>query len=158
MDLYNRYCNLGDAERNVNAYITCATIGKAAVALCDFIIPSAFKLNGPNTDRYRGLSSSNLTTFRNAFRNIRCIVIGTVSMMSGGLLVLIYQGLRNISQMLLEPFGGFDVMLCGDLRQLPPVRATEMYKRSTLFNTFFNVQRMPRQSVFLLSSARSKAE
>ncbi|KAH7974991.1 hypothetical protein HPB49_022374 [Dermacentor silvarum] len=37
--------------------------------------------------------------------------------------------MNGITQRLNEPFGGLDVILCGDLRQLPPVRASEIYKR-----------------------------
>ncbi|XP_037572123.1 ATP-dependent DNA helicase PIF1 [Dermacentor silvarum] len=37
--------------------------------------------------------------------------------------------LRQITQRASEPFGGLDVILCGDLRQLPSVRASEIYKR-----------------------------
>ncbi|KAH7957013.1 hypothetical protein HPB52_014328 [Rhipicephalus sanguineus] len=63
--------------------------------------------------RWRGLSDSELNTFRVAFRHLKCVIIDET----------------NHSKARYEPFEGFDVIICGELRQLPPVRANEVYKR-----------------------------
>ncbi|XP_077560787.1 ATP-dependent DNA helicase PIF7-like [Haemaphysalis longicornis] len=77
-----------------------------------------------------GLSHSELNTFRVAFRRVRCVVVDEVSMMSADQLRDVDSRLRQIMQCCNVPFGGLDVIPCGDLRQLPPVRAKEIYKRS----------------------------
>ncbi|KAK8771475.1 hypothetical protein V5799_025280 [Amblyomma americanum] len=41
-----------------------------------------------------------------------------------------------------EPFGAFDVILCGDMRQLPPVRASEVYKRPKSNGAVFSTEVM----------------
>ncbi|KAH7955402.1 hypothetical protein HPB52_000824 [Rhipicephalus sanguineus] len=68
-----------------------------------------------------GLRPSDLNTFRCAFRRVKCVIIDEVRMMSADQLKLVDCRLRQITQRLTEPFGGLDVILCGDLRQLPPV-------------------------------------
>ncbi|KAH9376494.1 hypothetical protein HPB48_006579 [Haemaphysalis longicornis] len=62
-------------------------------------------------------------------------------MMSADQLRDVYCSLRQITQRAGEPFGGLDVILCGDLRQLPPVRASEIYKRSRNADGRFSARR-----------------
>nr|XP_037278724.1 ATP-dependent DNA helicase PIF1-like [Rhipicephalus microplus] len=76
-----------------------------------------------------GLRPSNLNTFRCAFRRVKCVITDEVSMMSADQLKLVDCGLRQITQRLTRTFGGLNVIFCGDLRQLPPVRASEIFKR-----------------------------
>ncbi|XP_040357685.2 uncharacterized protein LOC120841632, partial [Ixodes scapularis] len=125
MDVYNRYCNPAGSD-NVNAYVACATTGKAAVALGGITVHAAFRLT---INRDGGLRDNELNTFRYAFRNVRCVIIDEVSMMSADILQKVDSRLRIITCKYLEPFGGLDIILCGDLRQLPPVRAAEVFKR-----------------------------
>ncbi|XP_075553763.1 uncharacterized protein LOC142586404 [Dermacentor variabilis] len=136
MDVYNRYCKskkiaYGDAEiSRVNAYVACATTGKAAVALNGVTVHSAFKMVMSNTREDKGLSAADLNTFRTLFKGVRCVIIDEVSMLSSDLLRQVDRRLRQIrADRMREPFGAFDVILCGDMRQLPPVRASEVYKR-----------------------------
>ncbi|KAH9365028.1 hypothetical protein HPB48_014061 [Haemaphysalis longicornis] len=83
MDLYNRYNNTGN-NTAYNAFVICASTGKAAVAVGGTMAHAALKLSpkttGPNKDG--GLSASELSTFRLAFRNVKCVIIDEVSMMS----------------------------------------------------------------------------
>ncbi|KAH9372657.1 hypothetical protein HPB48_003367 [Haemaphysalis longicornis] len=71
MDLYNRYNNTGNNTAYI-AFVTCASAGKAAVAVGGTTVHAAFKLSrkttGPKKDG--GLSASELNTFRVAFRNL----------------------------------------------------------------------------------------
>ncbi|XP_075526543.1 uncharacterized protein LOC142558274 [Dermacentor variabilis] len=55
MDLYNRYCNPA-GPYNLNAYVACATTGKAAVALGGVTVHAAFKLS-LKTDSDSGTTS-----------------------------------------------------------------------------------------------------
>ncbi|KAH9368529.1 hypothetical protein HPB48_022021 [Haemaphysalis longicornis] len=83
MDLFNRYSNTGN-NTAYNAFFICASTGKAAVAVGGTTVHVAFKLcrkiTGPNQDR--GLSASELNTFRVAFRNVKYVIIDEVSRMS----------------------------------------------------------------------------
>ncbi|KAH9366180.1 hypothetical protein HPB48_004122 [Haemaphysalis longicornis] len=76
MDLYNRHSNTGN-NTAYNAFVICASTGKAAVAVGGTTVHAAFKLSrkttGPNKDA--GLSASELNTFRVAFRNVKCGII-----------------------------------------------------------------------------------
>ncbi|KAK8777362.1 hypothetical protein V5799_029293 [Amblyomma americanum] len=150
MDVYNRYCKsrkigYGDGEiSGVNAYIACATTGKAAVALNGITVHSAFKIVMTSGREDKGLSASDLNTFRTLFRGVRCIIIDEVSMLSSDLLRQVDRRLRKIRpDRMLEPFGGFDIILCGDMRQLPPVRASEVYKRPKSCGAVYNTDVLP---------------
>ncbi|XP_075740369.1 ATP-dependent DNA helicase PIF1-like [Rhipicephalus microplus] len=122
-----------------NAYVICASTEKAAVAVGGTTVQSAFILvraaRGNRHDARLGvmgdggLRPSDLNTFRSAFRRVKCVIIDEVSMMFADQLKLVDCRLRQITQRLTKPFGGLDVILCGDLRQLPPVRASEIFKR-----------------------------
>lgn len=153
MDVYNRCSSGGDSVMEVdapsssalasvtssyNAYVICASTGKAAVAVGGTTVHAAFKLvrSAGNRQMARigimgdgGLGPSDLNTFRVAFRRVKCVIIDEFSMMSADQLRAVDCRLRQITRRLNEPFGGLDVILCGDLRQLPPVRACEIYKR-----------------------------
>nr|XP_037278210.1 ATP-dependent DNA helicase PIF1-like [Rhipicephalus microplus] len=124
MDVYNRY---NDNAGPYNAFVICASTGKAAVAVGGTTVHSAFKLTRNKKDL--GLGDSELNTLRVAFRYVKCIIVDEVSMLSSDNLNAIDCRLKQITQKLDEPFGGLDVIMCGDLRQLPPVRANEVYKR-----------------------------
>lgn len=127
MDVYNRYNNSGGGG-GYNAYVICASTGKAAVAVGGTTVHAAFKLSRTKL-KDGGLGASELNTFRVAFRNVKCVIIDEVSMMSSDQLSAVDWRLRQITENVDQPFGGLDVILCGDLRQLPPVRASEIYKR-----------------------------
>ncbi|KAK8759627.1 hypothetical protein V5799_002740 [Amblyomma americanum] len=118
MDVYNRYCKskkiaYGDAEiSGVNAYVACATTGKAAVALNGVTVHSAFKMVMSNTREDKGLSAADLNTFRTLFKGVRCVIIDEGSMLSSDLLRQVDRRLRQIrADRMREPFGAFDVIL-----------------------------------------------
>nr|XP_050022670.1 uncharacterized protein LOC126516594 [Dermacentor andersoni] len=88
--------------------------------------------------------------------------------MSADILHRIDSRLRSITCKYLQPFGGLDVILCGDLRQLPPVRAAEVFKRvktDDVFNTteiawhhlaYFALIKVVRQNNLRFSTLLSK--
>ncbi|KAH7951783.1 hypothetical protein HPB52_012944 [Rhipicephalus sanguineus] len=123
MDVYNRY---NDNAGPYNAFVICVSTGKAAVAVGGTTVHSAFKLTRNKKDL--GLGDSELNTSRVAFRYVKCIIVDVVSMLSSDNLNTIDCRLKQVTQMLDEPFGDLDDIMCGDLRQLPPVRANEVYK------------------------------
>lgn len=58
------------------------------------------------------------------------VVIDEVSMIGSEMLERVNKRLQLITNRLDWPFGGSDVILVGDLRQLPPVKATPISKQS----------------------------
>ncbi|KAH6940205.1 hypothetical protein HPB50_026327 [Hyalomma asiaticum] len=109
MDAYNRYCR----NRTISH-------GDAAVALNGVAVHSAFNIVMTNRREDKGLSSSDLNTFRVVFRDMRCVAVDEVSMLSFGRLIQVDIRLREIRpSRMTEPFGRFHVIFCGDLRQLP---------------------------------------
>ncbi|XP_077557686.1 uncharacterized protein LOC144172967 [Haemaphysalis longicornis] len=132
MDIYNLF----NPDPPYNSYVICASTGKAAIAVGGTTMLSAFKLSRRRTND-GGLRDSELNTFRIAFRNVRCVIIDEISMMSADQLDAINVRLQHVTQKYNEPFGGVDMTLCGDLRQLPTVRASEIYKRTPGSNRVF---------------------
>ncbi|KAH9378822.1 hypothetical protein HPB48_010826 [Haemaphysalis longicornis] len=76
MDLYNRYSNTS-SNTAYNAFVICASTGKAAVEVEENTVHASFKLSrettGPNKDGCLG--ASELNTFRVGFRNVKCVFI-----------------------------------------------------------------------------------
>lgn len=59
---------------------------------------------------------------RRKIARLKALVVDEVSMMSGEMLQLLDHGLRKVRGCLHKPFGGLQVVFCGDLCQLGPVR------------------------------------
>lgn len=67
--------------------------------------------------------------YRDLFKYVRVLIIEEVSMILAELVEQIDQRLKQISGKFKHNFGDLDMILIGDLRQLPPVRATPIYKQ-----------------------------
>lgn len=76
MDTYNRY----DDSNPYNAFVICASTGKAAVAFGGTTVHLAFKLS--RKSRNAGFTDSELNTFHVVFRKVKCVIIDEVSMLS----------------------------------------------------------------------------
>ncbi|KAL3181447.1 hypothetical protein MRX96_036922 [Rhipicephalus microplus] len=64
------------------------------------------------------------------FRDVKCINVDEVSRLLSDLLRQVDLHLTEIrASKMTEQFGGFDLVFCEDLRQLLPLRASEVYKR-----------------------------
>ncbi|KAH9372531.1 hypothetical protein HPB48_016836 [Haemaphysalis longicornis] len=128
----------------MNAYVACGTTGKAVLALNGVTVQSAFKIIMTNKRENRGLSSVGLNTFRMLFRDVKRTIVDEVSMLSSDLLRQMDMRFREIrASKMTDPFEGFGVIFCGDLRQLPPVRASVVYKRSRSGPTIYNTSVLP---------------
>ena len=122
MEIYNRYT---DTDGHCNAYITCASTGKADVAIDGTTVHTTLKIT---LSKLLPLSRETALQYRTLFRYVRVIIIDEVSMIGAELLSQIDQRLKQISGNYNDYFGGYDIILIGDLHQLPPVRATPIYK------------------------------
>lgn len=108
-----------------NAYIACASTGKAAVPLGGSTVHSAFRLT--NSRLTKVLSTENLQAYRNMFVGVKAVFVDEISMLSSAILQKTNYRLQQITGIYDKPFGGVHVILCGDFRQLPPVRASPCY-------------------------------
>jgi len=61
------------------------------------------------------------------FKYVKVIIIDEISMISAALLSKINMRLQQITGDFKTSFGSLDIICIGDLRQLPPVRATAIY-------------------------------
>ncbi|XP_071578498.1 uncharacterized protein [Temnothorax nylanderi] len=159
MEIYNRYVN---TDGYCNAYITCASTGKAAVAIDGTTVHTALKIT---LSKLLPLSIEVVQQYRALFKFVQVIIIDEISMISAELLSHIDARLKQITGNFDTNFGGMDIILIGDLRQLPPVRATPIYKQirqqiagPTLWRglQFFELDEVMRQSNTVFSSILTK--
>lgn len=122
-EIYNRFCH---TDGYVNSYIACASTGNAAVAIDGITIHPALRIA---INRLLPLSFETVSLFRTVFRFVKIILIDEISMVSAQMLQKIDSRLKQITGNIDALFGGLDIILIGDLRQLPPVRATPIYKQ-----------------------------
>lgn len=125
METYNRFCQVHNSQSN--AYVACASTGKAAVAIGGTTVHSAFRIT-MSRRRSSKLGFEALQLYRNAFANIKAIIIDEVSMIGADVLNTIHVRLQDITGNYEDPFGGIHIIFCGDLRQLPPVNARPVFK------------------------------
>lgn len=123
MEIYNRF---SETDGFCNSYIACASTGKAAVAIGGTTVHTAFKIT---LSKLLPLSIEVVYQYRALFRYIKVIIIDEISMIGAELLNQIDARLKQITGNYDHDFGGLDVIFIGDLRQLPPVRSTAIYKQ-----------------------------
>ena len=139
MEIYNRFT---DTDGYCNPYIACASTGKAAVAIDGTTVHTALKIS---LSKLLPLSIEVAHQYRALFKFVKVLIIDEVSMIGAELLEQIDSRLKQITGNFSKNFGGLDVIFIGDLRQLPPVRATPIYKQikrrmtgPTLWRSFLN--------------------
>ncbi|XP_049302993.1 ATP-dependent DNA helicase PIF1-like [Bactrocera dorsalis] len=108
-----------------NAYIACASTGKAEIAIDGTTIHTALKIS---LSKLLPLSIEVAQQYRMLFKYVQVILIDEVSMVGAELLSQIDARLKQITGNFQDNFGGMDIIFIGDLRQLPPVRATPIYQ------------------------------
>ncbi|KAH6934000.1 hypothetical protein HPB50_019393 [Hyalomma asiaticum] len=89
--------------------------------MCGTTLPTAFELSRSREQNVR-LRVSDLNTLRLTFGNVKCVAIDDISMMSFDQPDAVVERLTLVKQGHAKEFGTQDVILCGDLRQLPRVR------------------------------------
>ena len=117
-----------------NTVKTFAPTGCAAKVVNGTTLHSGLRL-GVEIDgkipKYKPLYGTVLKQLRLSYKNVRLIIIDEISMVSFQLFQQIEQRLREISSRPNGqniPFGGFYMILVGDVMQLPPVQGTPIYK------------------------------
>lgn len=64
------------------------------------------------------------------FKYVWAVIIDEISMCSAEMLHTIHSRLQPITGIYDKVFGGVDIFLIGDLRQLPPVCATPIFRQA----------------------------
>ncbi|GFU73573.1 ATP-dependent DNA helicase [Trichonephila clavipes] len=124
METYNRYTQQHNSLRN--AFVACASTGKAAVNLGGMTVHSAFKIS--QSRRIGTMARKVLQNYRSTFIGVKCIIIDEVSMIGCDVQHKINLRLQEITGVHDQPFGNLNIIFCGDLHQLPPVNASPVYK------------------------------
>lgn len=159
MEIYNRFTN---TDGYCNAYIACASTGKAAVAIDGTTVHTALKIS---MSKLLPLSTEVAYQYRALFKFVKVIIIDEVSMIGARMLEQIDQRLKQITGNYKTNFGGLDIILIGDLRQLPPVMGTPIYKQINTRMTgptpwhalkFFELTEIMRQSNVMFSKSLTK--
>lgn len=125
METYNRFTQ--EHSSQYNAYIACASTGKAAVALNGGTVHSTFSISLGNK-RNSKLSFEKLQLYRNAFGNGKAIFVDEISMVGAENLNTMHTRLQQITGNYDAPFGGLPFFPIGDNFQLPPVNALPVFK------------------------------
>nr|XP_029715803.1 uncharacterized protein LOC109402861 [Aedes albopictus] len=127
METVNRFSQAHNSQSN--AYVACASTGKAAVAIGGTTVHSAFRITMSRRQSSK-LSFEARQLYRNAFANVKVIIVDETSMLGADVLNTVHARLQEITGNYDDPFGGMSIVFCGDLRQLPPVNARPVFKPS----------------------------
>ena len=126
MEIFNRYTQRHTNSLR-NAYVACASTGKAVAAFHGTTVHFAFRISVMKATE-RPLASEMEQTYRGMFNGVSCVKINEISILSIDVFHKVDARLKQITGIHHKNFRGLHVILCVDLRQLPPVRATPVFK------------------------------
>ena len=122
------YDNISGPQNNSIRVLLCAFSGKAAYLINGMTLHSAFQLPvQQNHKPMAELSHDVANTIREKLINLKLLIIDEISMVGSMLLKRVDIRLRQIMGEN-EDFGGIDVITVGDLKQLPPVFDSPVFK------------------------------
>lgn len=108
IEIYNRFSN---TDGYCNAYIACASTGKAAVAIDGTTIHTALKIS---MSKLLPLSIEVAHQYTALFKFVKVLIFDEVSMIGAKLLEQIDQCIKQITCNFKSNFGGLDIILIGD--------------------------------------------
>jgi hypothetical protein len=106
-----------------------ATTGLAGLLIDGVTLHSAVALptRGVTDDPHNEIKAGQDRKLRAAFKSVRTLLVDEVSMLSLRDLYNLDKRLRHICRCSDVPFGGLNVVLCGDFGQLPPVGGKPLF-------------------------------
>jgi len=117
-------------------YLVLAPTGVAAQNIDGQTIHSALKISSTNNyqSSYQTLLFNDVT-LQNDMKNINTLIIDEISMVSANLFTFLSEVFAKLHNSH-KPFGGINVLVVGDLFQLPPVCGTAVFN-STIWQLFY---------------------
>jgi len=109
MDTYNKYSKTRNDLNN--SYVACASTGKAAVNLGGTTARSAFRITQLRTAD--PIAHGTLQSFRRLFRDVNCVIVDEVSMVSNDLMNQVNHRSQEITGVMDQYFGGMDTIFRG---------------------------------------------
>ena len=120
----------GVASRLVHGS-TLHSLLKLPVQKDGFILPNILQLTG-----------NYLKVMRNQWKNIEFLFIDEISMVPYEMLCMIDSRLRQLKKNENEVFGGMNIIVFGDLHQLPPVKGNQVFNQPAKFLPAVNLWRL----------------
>jgi ATP-dependent DNA helicase PIF1 len=121
-----RLQEIADQSGRANPVVRAAPTGVAAFNIVGRTLHSLFRL--PVKQKVTDLSTATLQSLQALFQDVRFVIIDEKSMIDLKMLSIIDDRLRLIfPDRADQPFGGVNVLLCGDFFQLPPVNGRPLY-------------------------------
>ena len=124
MEIYNRFSQEHNSRNN--AYVASASTGKAAADI--FGNTAHHNYHIALSRQTSKLNFGTLQMYRTEMQRVKAHIIDEISMIGANLLNTIHTRLQDIYSNYVDPFDGVDLIVCGDLCQLPPVNARPVYK------------------------------
>lgn len=110
-----------DQELGCDSYLLAAPTGAAAVLINGKTVHSIFKLPRQSKN-YKPLTGEAARSLCNKMQNVKYLILDEYSMIGCKTLAMINKRCKEAKGNENEDFGGINVMLLGDVKQLPPVR------------------------------------
>lgn len=124
METLNRFSQQHNSRDN--AYVACASTGKAASAINGTTLHHAYHLTmSRQTTR---MTFETLQLYRNEMQHVMAHIIDEISMVGAHHLESVHVRLQDVYMNWEKAFGAIWLYLCGDLRQLFPVMARPVFK------------------------------
>lgn len=120
-----------------DALLIGAPTGKASFAIRGMTLHRLFQLPIQKgfIKRYEPLNGKRLAEFRKRYRNVQYIIIDEISMVSYETFRIIHLRLCDIfGTDGTQPFAGKNLLVVGDLLQLPPVKSSKIFKQPKAFS------------------------
>ncbi|XP_071142171.1 uncharacterized protein [Mytilus edulis] len=134
----NRILSKTASTPDATSVLLTAPTGTAAFNIEGSTIHSAFAINKAIKLPYKPLGESLVNSLRAKYESVRILVIDEISMVDHKLLSYIHGRLSQIKQTKTY-FGNIAILAVGDFYQLPPVRASPLYRDiSSLFLDLWN--------------------
>ena len=92
---------------------------------------SSFKLGryGKYNHTYKGLTDKPLAALRENLSELKLIIVDEISLVSADTIYTIHMRLKEVfNTLLMDRFANLNVILVGDLLQIPPVQGTFCFK------------------------------